>query len=154
MQMLRTLRVDVDIGLHCGMDYPRIGIPSGRSLITPDNVVEFMGRFLLFPRSLLQSELARYLGMPAQAITYKLGERAWLQGRSARWKLLRNMESALISRYSTPERWTWAPWGSQTWLPNSGGPVARGVDAGGVVVRAHSTAAHEFGAVSAGAPAE
>lgn len=24
---------------------------------------------------------ARYLGRPAQAITYKLGERAWLQGR-------------------------------------------------------------------------
>ncbi len=31
----------------------------------------------------LDSELVRYLGMPAQAVTYKLGERAWLAGRAA-----------------------------------------------------------------------
>ncbi|MGO4757219.1 DUF885 family protein, partial [Streptomyces sp. 2MCAF27] len=28
-------------------------------------------------------ELVRYLGMPGQAIGYKLGERAWLTGREA-----------------------------------------------------------------------
>ena len=31
----------------------------------------------------LDSELVRYLGMPGQAISYKLGERAWLAGREA-----------------------------------------------------------------------
>ncbi len=31
----------------------------------------------------LDSELVRYLGIPGQAISYKLGERAWLGGRTA-----------------------------------------------------------------------
>ena len=30
---------------------------------------------------MLDSELIRYLGLPGQAIGYKLGERAWLAGR-------------------------------------------------------------------------
>jgi uncharacterized protein (DUF885 family) len=29
------------------------------------------------------SEITRYLGVPGQAISYKLGERAWLAGRAA-----------------------------------------------------------------------
>ena len=35
------------------------------------------------PRDFLESEVHRYLGMPGQAIGYKLGERAWLAGREA-----------------------------------------------------------------------
>ena len=31
----------------------------------------------------LDSEIVRYLGWPGQAISYKLGERAWLAGREA-----------------------------------------------------------------------
>ncbi len=31
----------------------------------------------------MQSEIARYLSAPGQAISYKLGERAWLAGRAA-----------------------------------------------------------------------
>ena len=31
----------------------------------------------------LDSEIIRYLSMPGQAISYKLGERAWLAGRDA-----------------------------------------------------------------------
>lgn len=30
----------------------------------------------------VESELTRYLSIPGQAIGYKLGERAWLQGRA------------------------------------------------------------------------
>ena len=33
--------------------------------------------------NVLDSELVRYLGLPGQAISYKLGERAWLDGREA-----------------------------------------------------------------------
>ena len=83
MQMLRTLRVVVDIGLHCGLRYPADSPYRPGELITPDSAVEFMGRFCHFGAGFLDSELTRYLGMPAQAIGYKLGERAWLAGRAA-----------------------------------------------------------------------
>ena len=35
------------------------------------------------PAAFLDSEIVRYLGWPGQAISYKLGERAWLAGRDA-----------------------------------------------------------------------
>ena len=46
-----------------------------------------MGRAFLYERScfppdFMASELDRYLGWPAQAICYKVGERAWLAGRA------------------------------------------------------------------------
>ena len=33
------------------------------------------------PEEFLASEVDRYLGMPGQAISYKVGERVWLEGR-------------------------------------------------------------------------
>ena len=45
-----------------------------------------LNRRLIFhgrPADFLDSELVRYLGVPGQAIGYKLGERAWLTGREA-----------------------------------------------------------------------
>ena len=33
------------------------------------------------PVDFLRSEVDRYLGMPGQAISYKVGERVWLEGR-------------------------------------------------------------------------
>jgi uncharacterized protein (DUF885 family) len=35
------------------------------------------------PEAFVTSEVVRYLGWPGQAISYKLGERAWLDGRAA-----------------------------------------------------------------------
>lgn len=35
------------------------------------------------PASFVASEVDRYLGMPGQAISYKVGERVWLDGREA-----------------------------------------------------------------------
>jgi uncharacterized protein (DUF885 family) len=34
-----------------------------------------------YPSEYLASEVDRYLGMPGQAISYKVGERVWLEGR-------------------------------------------------------------------------
>lgn len=82
-QMLRVLRVILDIGLHTGLSYPTDSPYCPGELIRPDNAREMLGRYCGLPAEFLDSELVRYLGAPGQAIGYKLGERAWLAGRSA-----------------------------------------------------------------------
>ena len=50
---------------------------------TPDLARAFLGENSGADIAFLDSELVRYLGIPGQAISYKLGERAWLEGRAA-----------------------------------------------------------------------
>jgi len=80
--LLRAARVVLDIGLHEHRPLPAdAGLPSGRTW-TP----ALAGRFLrdrCYKGAAAQAELTRYLGRPAQALTYKAGERIWLDGRQA-----------------------------------------------------------------------
>ncbi|WP_052721271.1 DUF885 domain-containing protein [Actinoplanes rectilineatus] len=69
MQLLRAARVVLDIGLHRGQ-------------WSPDDALRLL-RDRCHQGEYASSELARYLGRPAQALTYKVGERVWLAGRSA-----------------------------------------------------------------------
>jgi uncharacterized protein (DUF885 family) len=82
-QMLRTLRVIIDIGMHVGLDFPVDSPYEPGGAVTPEAAREFFGRYCGLAPDFLDSELVRYLGMPGQAIGYKLGERAWLRGRAA-----------------------------------------------------------------------
>lgn len=50
---------------------------------TPELARAFLGENSGSDIAFLDSELVRYLGIPGQAISYKLGERAWLAGRAA-----------------------------------------------------------------------
>jgi uncharacterized protein (DUF885 family) len=84
-QQMRAVRVIIDIGMHLELEIPADqGVaepfrPGARW--TPELGREFFGMNSGRPVDFLDSELVRYLGMPGQAISYKLGERAWLQGR-------------------------------------------------------------------------
>jgi uncharacterized protein (DUF885 family) len=86
-QQLRAVRVIIDIGMHLELAIPHDqGVaepfhPGERW--TPALAREFFGRNSGRPADFLDSELVRYLGGPGQAISYKLGERAWLAGREA-----------------------------------------------------------------------
>ncbi|MDH6123376.1 DUF885 domain-containing protein [Kitasatospora sp. GP82] len=81
-QMMRALRVIVDIGMHAGLDFPADSPYLPGEPMLPDSAREFFGQYCGLSADFLDSELVRYLGMPGQAIGYKLGERAWLQGRA------------------------------------------------------------------------
>ncbi|MET9420372.1 MULTISPECIES: DUF885 domain-containing protein [unclassified Streptomyces] len=80
-QMMRACRVIVDIGMHLELEIPADSPFHPGERWTPELAQEFFGMHSGRPADFVESELTRYLSMPAQAIGYKLGERAWLLGR-------------------------------------------------------------------------
>jgi uncharacterized protein (DUF885 family) len=84
-QLRRAIRVIVDIGMHLQMRLPADVLPEaedGRTW-TPELAVEFFAAHTARSTEYVTSEIVRYLGRPGQAISYKVGERAWLAGREA-----------------------------------------------------------------------
>jgi uncharacterized protein (DUF885 family) len=86
-QQLRSVRVVIDIGMHLELPIPddAEGSLAGHrgEPWTPELARAFLGENSGADLAFLDSELVRYLGIPGQAISYKLGERAWLEGREA-----------------------------------------------------------------------
>ncbi|MEO3977472.1 DUF885 domain-containing protein [Streptomyces sp. CAU 1734] len=80
-QMMRACRVIIDIGMHLELEIPADSPFHPGERWTPELAQEFFGNHSGRPADFVESELTRYLAMPAQAIGYKLGERAWLLGR-------------------------------------------------------------------------
>ncbi|MEU4351032.1 DUF885 domain-containing protein [Streptomyces sp. NPDC023838] len=80
-QMMRACRVIVDIGMHLELEIPDHSPFHPGERWTPELAQEFFGNHSGRPADFVESELTRYLSVPAQAIGYKLGERAWLMGR-------------------------------------------------------------------------
>jgi uncharacterized protein (DUF885 family) len=82
-QALRCVRVIVDIGMHLGLRIP----PGERfhpgEVWSHDLAVEFTSERTNLGEAFIRSEIVRYLGWPAQAISYKVGERVWLGAREA-----------------------------------------------------------------------
>lgn len=80
--LLRAARVVLDIGLHEQRPAPASGGLPGDRTWTPALAHRFL-RDRCHKGAAAQAELTRYLGRPAQALTYKAGERIWLEGRQA-----------------------------------------------------------------------
>lgn len=81
-QVMRAVRVIVDIGMHL-----ELRIPEGQDFHpgerwTPELGQSFVDERSRFPADFMASEIVRYLGWPGQAISYKVGERVWLAGRA------------------------------------------------------------------------
>ncbi|MBC7278852.1 DUF885 domain-containing protein [Nocardioides sp.] len=82
-QSFRAARVIIDIGMHLELTIPKdnpFGFHPGE-VWTPDLGREFIGQHCLMEDAFLDFEVARYLGWPGQAPSYKVGERIWLQAR-------------------------------------------------------------------------
>jgi len=74
-QSIRAARVVIDIGVH--LDLPR----ADGSRWTFENASELLGGLVSGEPRRVHAEITRYFGWPAQAISYKLGERGWLAAR-------------------------------------------------------------------------
>jgi uncharacterized protein (DUF885 family) len=86
-QILRTVRVIIDIGMHLGRRIP-VGTTlndgtqfHGGEVWNPDLAFEFSVSETGNTGAFMRSEIDRYLGWPAQAIGYKIGQREWLAAR-------------------------------------------------------------------------
>ena len=82
-QAMRAVRVIVDIGMHLELPIPAgEGFHAGETW-NADLGQEFCLARSQFPPDFMQSEVVRYLATPGQAISYKVGERCWLEARAA-----------------------------------------------------------------------
>jgi uncharacterized protein (DUF885 family) len=82
-QAMRAVRVIVDIGLHVGLRIPEDERFCPGQPWTPDLAAALLLERASQPPAFVASEVDRYLGLPGQAISYKVGERVWLAGRDA-----------------------------------------------------------------------
>ncbi|ROR72199.1 DUF885 domain-containing protein [Bogoriella caseilytica] len=82
-QMMRAVRVVIDIGMHLQFEIPDDSPLAPGQQWTPQLAGDFFKAHSGRPHDFIDSEIVRYLGWPGQAISYKLGERSWLAGREA-----------------------------------------------------------------------
>lgn len=80
-QALRSVRVIIDIGMHLELEIPGDQSFHPGETWTPELGLEFIKQKGRFPEDFVTSEVSRYLGIPGQAISYKVGEREWLSAR-------------------------------------------------------------------------
>ena len=80
-QALRSVRVIIDIGMHLELETPRDQPFHPGERWNRDLGLEFIKQKGRFPEDFVTSEVSRYLGIPGQAISYKVGEREWLSAR-------------------------------------------------------------------------
>ncbi len=84
-QMLRAVRVVIDVGMHCGGDL-NIRVPTNSPVAAGEAWNATTGLAYAFhylgTGFDMSSEVDRYLGWPGQAISYKVGEREWLAARA------------------------------------------------------------------------
>ena len=81
-QQMRTIRVIIDIGMHLRYKVPSDSPIGASRTWSPELARDFFSAHSVRDDSFINSEISRYLSTPGQAISYKLGERAWLAGRT------------------------------------------------------------------------
>lgn len=75
-QAMRAARLVVDIGLHLGYEDEK------GKVWTPESAVKFLEERALLQQRYAESEVKRYISWAGQALSYKLGEKAWLEARA------------------------------------------------------------------------
>lgn len=83
-QLFRSSRVVIDIGSHLELPIPHDARFHPGENWSYDLAVEMLHTEAHYPEPMCHSEVLRYFGWPAQAISYKVGERAILDMREVR----------------------------------------------------------------------
>lgn len=78
---MRAVRVIVDIGMHLELPIPAASEYHAGATWNAELALPFVIERSRFPADFMASEVDRYLGLPGQAISYKVGERVWLECR-------------------------------------------------------------------------
>src|SRR6185437_1228126 len=137
-QMMRAIRVIVDIGMHLGLPIPADSPLGAGQTWSAGLAGEFFRAHSGRDAAFIDSEIIRYLGAPGQAISYKLGERAWLAGRPPARPAARTSTSrpgTWPHCPSAPSAWTTSPTSWPACNPLAlAGPVGRGGGAATQVV--------------------
>jgi uncharacterized protein (DUF885 family) len=81
-QAMRAVRVIVDIGMHLELPIPVGEQYRPGETWTGELALPFVIERSRMPENFMRSEVDRYLGWPGQAISYKVGERVWLESRA------------------------------------------------------------------------
>ena len=81
-QAMRAVRVIVDIGMHLELPIPARERYHPGDRWNAEIALPFVIERAWFPEDFMKSEVDRYLGLPGQAISYKVGEREWLAARA------------------------------------------------------------------------
>jgi len=81
-QAMRAVRVIVDIGMHLELPIIDAEKEHAGETWTPELALPFVIERSCEPPDFMRSEVDRYLGWPGQAISYKVGEKVWLEARA------------------------------------------------------------------------
>lgn len=87
-QMIRACRVVIDIGSHLALKIPADQPFHAGEEWTFETGVEMLTTMAGMPLDHASSEMTRYLGWPGQAISYKVGQRVFLELRDSEQKRL------------------------------------------------------------------
>ncbi len=82
-KLMRAYRVVLDIGMHLDLPLPAEAPLHPGARWSYDIAVEYAHTRAFLPIEHARSEITRYLGWPGQAISYKVGERVFLELRAA-----------------------------------------------------------------------
>ena len=100
-QLMRACRVVIDIGMHLGLTIPEDVVFHPGETWTFDLAVEMLRDYGLMSPVDARSEVTRYLGWPAQAISYKVGEQFILdlraQAEHETWFTLKEFHKRILS---------------------------------------------------------
>jgi uncharacterized protein (DUF885 family) len=86
-QVMRAARVVLDIGMHLQLSVPG-GHPRAGQIVDAEFARRMLVDEAMLEPEFAASEVNRYLGLPGQAISYKVGERDWLALRALAQKKL------------------------------------------------------------------